>query len=209
MELESLYERKKGSHSHHYSPGSTLPPAPPHSPAKCLESLHCLPLNPFFNLLNLTPPPHFWDCFEWPSCYHILTPFFCTYYPKYLTLLNTSFLEDVLQPYCCLALETQYLSPSSLCLCCSLWCVFSSFHLSPSPSEDFPKGSAHGRSHLFLNCAGYDLLSLELQLSLLFIFLLLHSLPPQILVKEHQALFKAVGTLWGIRGKASVLKELP
>lgn len=62
---------------------------------------------------------------------------------------------------------------------------------------------------MLLNCAGYDLLSLELQLFLLFTFLLLHSLPPQILVEEHQALFKAVGTLWGIRGKASVLKEPP
>lgn len=61
---------------------------------------------------------------------------------------------------------------------------------------------------MFPNGAGCDLLSLKLQLFLLFTFLL-HSLPPHIPVEEHQAVFKAVGTLWGIRGKASVLKELP
>lgn len=90
-------------------------------PDKCLENLHFLPpthsltlckLTATSTLMRLLPWGH-----RWPSCCHILTPFFCPSYLKQFMLLKTSFLADVPQPYCCLASETQWGLPFSVCLC--------------------------------------------------------------------------------------------
>lgn len=151
MGLESFYGEKKKKRIPHLS---LLPLWAPfslsaHSAARCLESFHCFPLIPSPFAASL-PSPHSWECFfEWPSCFHNQPPF--------LHLLSKT--VDVAKhfvpercpriPLLSCFRRHNILSFLSVSLLSSLG-VSSSSHLFPSPSEDFSKGSANGRFHLFL-----------------------------------------------------------
>lgn len=70
------------------------------------------------------------------------TFFFCTCYLKHLKTAKYSLPERCLSRF----KDTIFLPFSVF----AFFSVESFSHLSPSPSEDFPKGFANGRSHLFL-----------------------------------------------------------
>lgn len=151
MGLESFYgeKKKKGFHTCHYCPcehlSLSLPTLLPDA-LKAFTASHSFlhPLQPDCHLHTLESAS-FSDLLAFT-----ISPLFCTCYLKQLMLLNTSFPKDVPESHCCLASEdTILLSFLSVSLLSSLG-VSSSSHLFPSPSEDFSKGSANSRFHLFL-----------------------------------------------------------
>lgn len=99
-----------------------------------------------------------------------LVTFLLSHFDTFLLLLLSKtfdavnpFLKAVPQLHCCLASEAQYLSPSFLCLCSLLFGVFSSSHLSLSPSEDFSPSFCEWQVFCYCSCVD-GLLSPEFQL---------------------------------------------
>lgn len=124
-----MKKRKKGPTSLPAAPGSTSSLSA-HSAARCLESLHFLPLTHSLTLCKLAATSTLlrlllWG-HQWPSCCHILISCF-------LLLLSKTF--DSAKHHCCLASETQYFFLSFLCLCSLLWCLLFLFYLSSFSSE--------------------------------------------------------------------------
>lgn len=145
------------------------------------------PTHSFFNPLQMTVTSTLlrlllWG-HQWPSCCHILISCF-------LLLLLKTF--DSAKHHCCLASETRCFFLSFLCLCSLLSGDFSSSFISPLfpvkclsffSDEEFPKGSANGRSHLLLKICRWPF-HLSSTCPLLFVFPLVHPLWPQTLVEQ-------------------------
>lgn len=148
MGFESLYENKDSAPIA-TAPGSTLTLSLPCSATKCLESVHCLPLTHSLTLCSLTATSTLLRLLLGVtfllSLFDIF--FFCTCYLKHLKTANYSLPERCPETPLLSGLKDTILLPFSVLAFFSL-VPFS--HLPPSPSEDFPKGFANGRSHLFL-----------------------------------------------------------